>query len=91
MASRHAVSISNRTDKARGIALRLCFGLSLISLGMSPHPAARALIVGEAGMGGVGGAANGGTGGDGGDGYAALDLTTSYTTYDDIEGAPGGG
>ncbi|WP_338617515.1 autotransporter outer membrane beta-barrel domain-containing protein [Achromobacter sp. E1] len=58
---------------------------------MSPHPAARALIVGEAGAGGAGGAANGGDGGDGGDGFAALDLTTSYTTYDDIEGAPGGG
>ncbi|WP_313698237.1 autotransporter outer membrane beta-barrel domain-containing protein [Achromobacter sp.] len=76
---------------ARGIALKLCFGLSLISLGMSPHPAARALIVGEAGVGGAGGAANGGNGSDGGDGFAALDLTTSYTTYDDIEGAPGGG
>ncbi|WP_175211550.1 autotransporter outer membrane beta-barrel domain-containing protein [Achromobacter mucicolens] len=73
------------------MALKLCFGLSLISLGMSPHPEARALIVGEAGVGGVGGAANGGNGGDGGDGFAALDLTTSYTTYDDIEGAPGGG
>ncbi|MDH1180183.1 autotransporter outer membrane beta-barrel domain-containing protein [Achromobacter mucicolens] len=58
---------------------------------MSPHPPARALIVGEAGVGGAGGAANGGNGGDGGDGFAALDLTTSYTTYDDIEGAPGGG
>ncbi|WP_180100430.1 autotransporter outer membrane beta-barrel domain-containing protein [Achromobacter mucicolens] len=73
------------------MALKLCFGLSLISLGMSPHPPARALIVGEAGVGGAGGAANGGNGGDGGDGFAALDLTTSYTTYDDIEGAPGGG
>ncbi|WP_301342117.1 autotransporter outer membrane beta-barrel domain-containing protein [Achromobacter mucicolens] len=73
------------------MALKLCLGLSLISLGMSPHPAARALIVGEAGVGGVGGAANGGNGSDGGDGFAALDLTTSYTTYDDIEGAPGGG
>lgn len=91
LALQHADSISNRIDKARGMALKLCFGLSLISLGMSPHPAARALIVGEAGVGGVGGAANGGNGGDGGDGYAALDLTTSYTTYDDIEGAPGGG
>ncbi len=91
LASRHGDSISNRTNKARGIALKLCFGLSLISLGMSPHPAARALIVGEAGTGGAGGAANGGNGGDGGDGFAALDLTTSYTTYDDIEGAPGGG
>ncbi len=91
LASRHADSISNRTNKARGIALKLCFGLSLISLGMSPHPTARALIVGEAGVGGAGGAANGGNGGDGGDGFAALDLTTSYTTYDDIEGAPGGG
>ncbi|MDH0685839.1 autotransporter outer membrane beta-barrel domain-containing protein [Achromobacter animicus] len=58
---------------------------------MSHHPAARALIVGEAGVGGAGGAANGGNGSDGGDGFAALDLTTSYTTYDDIEGAPGGG
>lgn len=91
LASRHADSISNRTNKARGIALKLCFGLSLISLGMSHHPAARALIVGEAGVGGAGGAANGGNGSDGGDGFAALDLTTSYTTYDDIEGAPGGG
>lgn len=91
LALRHADSISNRIDKARGMALKLCFGLSLISLGMSPHPAARALIVGEAGVGGAGGAANGGNGGDGGDGFAALDLTTSYTTSDDIEGAPGGG
>ena len=91
LALRHADSISNRIDKARGMALKLCFGLSLISLGMSPHPPARALIVGEAGVGGAGGAANGGNGGDGGDGFAALDLTTSYTTYDDIEGAPGGG
>ena len=91
LASRHADSISNRTNKARGIALKLCFGLSFISLGMSPHPAARALIVGEAGVGGAGGAANGGNGSDGGDGFAALDVTTSYTTYDDIEGAPGGG
>lgn len=91
LASRHADSISNRTNKARGIALKLCFGLSLISLCMSHHPAARALIVGEAGVGGAGGAANGGNGSDGGDGFAALDLTTSYTTYDDIEGAPGGG
>ncbi|UAN01830.1 autotransporter outer membrane beta-barrel domain-containing protein [Achromobacter mucicolens] len=91
MALQHEHSTRNRIDKARGIALKLCFGLSLISLGMSPHPAARALIVGEAGVGGAGGAANGGNGSDGGDGFAALDLTTSYTTYDDIEGAPGGG
>ncbi len=91
LASRHGDSISNRTNKARGIALKLCFGLSLISLGMSHHPAARALIVGEAGVGGAGGAANGGNGSEGGDGFAALDITTSYTTYDDIEGAPGGG
>ncbi|MDF2864969.1 MAG: hypothetical protein K0S02_5241 [Achromobacter mucicolens] len=91
LALQHEHSTRNRIDKARGIALKLCFGLSLISLGMSPHPAARALIVGEAGVGGAGGAANGGNGSDGGDGFAALDLTTSYTTYDDIEGAPGGG
>ncbi|MDH1525109.1 autotransporter outer membrane beta-barrel domain-containing protein [Achromobacter mucicolens] len=91
MALQHEHSTRNRIDKARSIALKFCFGLSLISLGMSPHPAARALIVGEAGVGGAGGAANGGNGSDGGDGFAALDLTTSYTTYDDIEGAPGGG
>ena len=91
LALRHAHSTPTQIHKARGITLRLFFGLSLISLGMSPHPAARALIIGEAGVGGVGGAANGGRGGDGGDGITALDITTSYTTYDDIEGAPGGG
>ncbi|WP_338617517.1 autotransporter outer membrane beta-barrel domain-containing protein [Achromobacter sp. E1] len=90
LALRHAYSTRNRIDKARGMALKLCFGLSLISLGVS-HPTAHALIIGEAGTGGVGGAANGGRGGDGGDGVTALDITTSYTTYDDIEGAPGGG
>ncbi|MFJ3464952.1 autotransporter outer membrane beta-barrel domain-containing protein [Achromobacter spanius] len=65
--------------------------MSLLSMGVSHHPSAFGLIVGEAGVGGVGGQPNGGTGGDGQDGYAALDLTTSYTTYDDLEGAPGGG
>ena len=89
--SRPVDSNAERIVKARSIAFKLCFGLSLICLGMSHHPAARALIVGEAGIGGLGGASNGGSGGDGGDGYAALDLATSYTTYDDIEGAPGGG
>lgn len=89
--SRHADSAPAQSIKTRHLALKLCFGLSLLSLGMSHHPAAHALIVGAAGTGGVGGAVNGGNGGDGEDGYAALDLTTSYTTYDDIEGAPGGG
>ena len=90
-ALRHADSPRNRIDRACGIALRLCVGVSLISFGMTHHPDARAVIVGEAGMGGAGGAPNGGRGGDGEDGFTALDLTTSYTTHDDIEGAPGGG
>ncbi|WP_205736543.1 hypothetical protein, partial [Achromobacter mucicolens] len=58
LALRRADSTRNRIDKARGMALKLCFGLSLISLGVS-YPTAHALIIGEAGTGGVGGAANG--------------------------------
>ena len=80
-----------RIGKARNFAVKLCCGLSILSAGASFSTQAFGTIVGEAGVGGVGGAANGGNGGDGGDGYAAMDITTSYTTYDDVEGAPGGG
>ncbi|MFJ3459811.1 autotransporter outer membrane beta-barrel domain-containing protein [Achromobacter spanius] len=91
VALRHADLALTRKRKARQVALKLCWGLSLLSVGVSHHPAAVGVIVGEAGAGGAGGAANGGHGGDGGDGGVTLDLTSSYTTYDDVEGASGGG
>ena len=90
-ALRHADRALTRKGKARQVAFKLCWGLSLLSVGVSHHPAAVGVIVGEAGAGGAGGAANGGQGSDGGDGYAALDLTSSYTTHDDVEGGLGGG
>ncbi len=90
-ALRHADLALTQKRKARQVALKLCWGLTLLSVGVSHHPAAVGVIVGEAGVGGAGGAANGGHGGDGGDGYAALDLSSSYITYDDVIGAPGGG
>lgn len=90
VALRHADLALTRKRKARQVALKLCLGLSLISVGVY-HPAAVGVIVGAAGAGGAGGEPNGGHGGGGGDGYAALDLASSYTTYDDVEGGLGGG
>jgi len=90
VALRHADLALTRKRKARQVALKLCWGLSLISVGVY-HPAAVGVIVGAAGAGGAGGEPNGGHGGGGGDGYAALDLASSYTTYDDVEGGLGGG